>query len=134
LEQEEIGGKKRSQRRGPCAVITTKGILRFDPVTGEAVLRSTHPGVSLEEIREIPVGSEIVTLIEETESPSDSELRIIRKHDPKGFGREGLSNGIARKSRSTLYKFCKNVIIPPELSHHFNKNHNFNMLHSNTQL
>ena len=75
---------------GPCAVITTKGIFRFDPVTREAVLRSTHRGVSVEEIcRESGWDLKLSPVIEETESPTHSELRIIRKHDPKGFWTRG---------------------------------------------
>jgi glutaconate CoA-transferase subunit B len=71
---------------GPCAVITTKGILRFDAATREAVLESTHPGVSLEEIcRDTGWDLKLASVIEETKSPTNSELRIIRKHDAKGF-------------------------------------------------
>jgi len=71
---------------GPSAVITTKGIFRFDPVTKEMVLESVHPGVTVEEILEntgwVPrLGSPL----DETKPPSPSELRIIRKHDPHGF-------------------------------------------------
>ena len=37
---------------GPCAVITTRGILRFDSDTKEMVLDSVHPGVTVEEVLE----------------------------------------------------------------------------------
>jgi len=71
---------------GPSAVITTKGIFRFDPITREMVLESVHPGVTVEEILEntgwIP---RIGTPLDETKLPTPSELRIIRKHDPHGF-------------------------------------------------
>jgi glutaconate CoA-transferase subunit B len=71
---------------GPCAVITTKGILKFDPVTREAILQSTHPGVCLEEIcRDTGWDLKLAPVIEQTKSPTNSELRIIRKHDPEGF-------------------------------------------------
>src|SRR5690606_39267320 len=38
-------------RGGPAAVITTLGVLRFDEGTGEMVLASTHPGVTVEQVR-----------------------------------------------------------------------------------
>jgi len=38
-------------RGGPSAVITTRCVLGFDPATGEAVLRSFHPGQTIEGVR-----------------------------------------------------------------------------------
>jgi glutaconate CoA-transferase subunit B len=71
---------------GPCAVITTKGILRFDPETKEMVLHSIHPGITVKEIVE-STGWELklASKIGETEPPNPFELRIIRKFDPHGF-------------------------------------------------
>ena len=37
-------------RGGPSAVITTLGLLRFEPETREMVLTSVHPGVSVEQV------------------------------------------------------------------------------------
>jgi len=71
---------------GPCAVITTKGILRFDSLTRETILQSTHPGVNVEEIcRDTGWNLKLAPMVEETEPPTTSELQIIRRHDPKGF-------------------------------------------------
>jgi len=36
----------------PCAVVTTKGVLRFDPITREMMIQSVHPGSALEDILE----------------------------------------------------------------------------------
>ncbi len=71
---------------GPCAVITTKGILRFDSETKEMILDSVHPGVPLEEILE-HTGWDLKRTykIEKTKPPTRIELRIIRKYDPLGF-------------------------------------------------
>ena len=71
---------------GPSAVITTKGILRFDPETKEMFLDSVHPGVSVEEILnhtgwDLKLGLEI----KETSPPNREELRLIRRFDPQGF-------------------------------------------------
>lgn len=71
---------------GPDLVITDKGLLRFDE-TGEMVLFSLHPGVSLEEVRantgwDLRVAPDLGV----TEEPTDEELRILREDlDPTGI-------------------------------------------------
>ena len=71
---------------GPCAVITTKGILRFDRETKEMALDSVHPGVTVEEIIENTGWDlKLAPNIKKTEPPTKSELKIIRKNDPYGF-------------------------------------------------
>ena len=75
---------------GPSAVITTKGILRFDAGTKEMVLDSVHPGVTVEEILERTGWDlRVVPDIEKTKPPTRSELRIIRKYDAHGFWTRG---------------------------------------------
>jgi glutaconate CoA-transferase subunit B len=82
------GWRERTGLRGegPCAVITNKGILRFDSETGEMSLDSLHPGVTVEEVLE-NTGWELKVSkrIKKTKPPTRSELRIIRKFDPHGF-------------------------------------------------
>ena len=75
---------------GPCAVITTKGILRFDADTKEMILDSIHPGVTVEEILEnTGWDMRVAPNIEKTRVPARSELRIIRKYDAHGFWTRG---------------------------------------------
>lgn len=71
---------------GPCAVITTKGILRFDSETKEMILNSIHPGIAVENVLE-NTGWNLRSApkVEKTKPPTRSELRIIRKYDPLGF-------------------------------------------------
>lgn len=38
---------------GPVVIITDQAILRFDKVTKEIYLESVHPGVTVEEAREV---------------------------------------------------------------------------------
>lgn len=73
-------------RGGPATVITTRGVLGFDPLTGEARLRSYHPGESAESLRS-HTGWDLVSLPDvcETPAPSEAELAIIRSYDPQGF-------------------------------------------------
>jgi len=75
---------------GPSAVITTKGVLRFDGDTKEMMLDSIHPGITMEEILE-NTGWDLrmAPKIEKTKSPTRSELRIIRKYDVHGFWTRG---------------------------------------------
>jgi glutaconate CoA-transferase, subunit B len=73
-------------RGGPAAVITTLGVLRFDPVTHEAYLASYHPFSTPEAVQAatgwpLQIGEECAP----TPPPSADELRLIREADPHGF-------------------------------------------------
>lgn len=73
-------------RGGPSAVITTLGVLRFDPHSREAYLASYHPGSSPEEVRahtgwDLRVAEDV----HETPPPTPEELEIIRFYDPQGY-------------------------------------------------
>jgi glutaconate CoA-transferase subunit B len=73
-------------RGGPSAVITTLCVLGFDEATGEAILRSYHPGQSVESVRaETGWDLKVSPDVRETARPSDEELAIIRRYDPQGF-------------------------------------------------
>ncbi|HUG05398.1 MAG TPA: CoA-transferase, partial [Candidatus Limnocylindria bacterium] len=77
-------------RGGPSVLITTLGVFRF--VRGEAVLVSYHPTSSVDEIA-ANTGWTLTVAddVRETETPSATELRIIREYDPQGFWtRRGL--------------------------------------------
>ncbi len=65
--------------RGPTVVITDLGVLRPDPESRELTLTQVHPGVTAQQAREqtgwpLRVSEEL----EETEPPSDEELRELR--------------------------------------------------------
>jgi len=75
---------------GPCAVITTKGILRFDSETKEMILTSIHPGITVEDVVENTGWNlRCAPTVEKMKPPTRSELRIVRKHDPSGFWTRG---------------------------------------------
>ena len=73
-------------RGGPHAIITTLGILRFDPMTKEARLASVHPGVELETVK-AQTGWDLAVdpHLKLTPAPTPKELAIIRSYDPQGF-------------------------------------------------
>lgn len=75
---------------GPSALVTSKATFGFD-TDGELYLRTVHPGVVIEEIKNdlewalqtaADVGKGTVA---ETAEPSVGELDLIRVFDPDGF-------------------------------------------------
>jgi glutaconate CoA-transferase subunit B len=73
-------------RGGPSAVITTLCVLGFDAATGEAILRSYHPGQSVESVgAETDWDLRVAPDVRETLPPTEKELTIIRRYDPEGF-------------------------------------------------
>jgi len=74
---------------GPEAVISDKGIFRFDDREGEMLLASLHPGYTVEDVQ-AGVGWPLAVApdLERTEPPSVDELRILRQElDPDGIYR-----------------------------------------------
>ncbi|MEP7199986.1 MAG: CoA-transferase [Chloroflexota bacterium] len=73
-------------RGGPSALITTRGVIRFDAVTKEAVLASYHPHSSVDAVRaNTGWNLRIAFDVSVTPAPTNDELRIIREIDPEGF-------------------------------------------------
>ena len=73
-------------RGGPAAVITTLGVLRFDPQDGDAYLASYHPFTSVEEVQaRTGWPLRVAESCRPTPEPSPDELRLIREADPHRF-------------------------------------------------
>ena len=73
-------------RGGPAAVITTLGVLRFDPATCEMVLCATHPGVSVAQVcQNTGWPLKVADDLDVTPAPTSIELEMIRRFDPKGY-------------------------------------------------
>jgi glutaconate CoA-transferase, subunit B len=73
-------------RGGPSTVITTMGILRFDPKTREMILASTHPEVTAAQVIENtgwPL--KVAPDLKETPAPTEAEVAILHQFDPEGF-------------------------------------------------
>jgi glutaconate CoA-transferase subunit B len=73
-------------RGGPSAVITTLGVLRFDPASHEAYLATYHPFSSPSAVRTAtgwPL--RVAEDCQPTPEPTADELRLIREADPHGF-------------------------------------------------
>jgi glutaconate CoA-transferase, subunit B len=75
---------------GPAALISTKGVFRFDSQTKEIFLAQIHPGVSLEAIKkDIPWELKVSPDLSLTRRPSDEEINFIRHFAPElSAGRE----------------------------------------------
>ncbi|MGH9593480.1 MAG: CoA-transferase subunit beta [Bryobacteraceae bacterium] len=83
------GGWRKAQglpaHSGPSAVITTRGVLRFDG-NGGAYLASTHPGERLEDVlHETGWELRVADDLGETPPPTEGELTVMRELDPKNF-------------------------------------------------
>lgn len=78
-------GHFRGRRRGgPATLITTLGV--FDLSPGGVRVRSLHPGVTAEQVREatgFPL--EVPETVPSTREPTTDELAYIRRADPEGF-------------------------------------------------
>jgi len=73
-------------RGGPGRVITSLGMFGFDAESGEMVLESLHPGVTLEELRaETGWPVRAAPDLRETPGPTREELDAIRRFDPDGL-------------------------------------------------
>jgi glutaconate CoA-transferase subunit B len=75
---------------GSTTVITDMGIMQTDPVSGELVVTSIHPGVTIEQIcgaTDWPV--KIAADVSETSAPSPMELAVLREVNARsGRGRK----------------------------------------------
>jgi glutaconate CoA-transferase subunit B len=65
---------------GPELVVTDKAILNFDAESGEMVLSSVHPGVTVEAVQaQVSWPLRISDPLQVTEPPTTEELRLIRE-------------------------------------------------------
>lgn len=73
-------------RGGPSTVITTLGIMRFDPDTKEMVLTSIHPGVTVEEVlANTGWPLRVANQLDRTPEPTETELKMLNRFDPQGY-------------------------------------------------
>jgi glutaconate CoA-transferase subunit B len=71
---------------GPTSVVTDLATYTFDGATGEMMLKTTHPGVTVDDVRaNMGWSPKIAEDLGGTQAPSDEELRLIREElDPGG--------------------------------------------------
>lgn len=88
---------------GPVAVVTSKGVFRFQPETREMYLDTVFPGVEVEEIKE-SVGWDLKVSddMKLAGDPSGAELSALRAADPCNLIMGGAE---ARKKLSGLDEF-----------------------------
>ena len=89
------GGPRRGGRgRGPTTVISDLGILVSDPETGELVLTSLHPGVTVERVKEAtgwPL--KVASDLEVTPPPTPADLAALRDLHARTAAAHGLAPG-----------------------------------------
>jgi glutaconate CoA-transferase subunit B len=103
---------------GPQCVITNLAYLDFDIITKRMKLKTTHPGISVEEVKE-STGFDLLIdqNVTETRPPTVKEIKLLReKVDPlsirklevlAGEKREQLLNKIIQKEMAMENKFPK---------------------------
>ncbi len=78
---------------GPTALISNKGVFRFDRKTKEIFLDQIHPGVELESIkRDVPWDLKVSQDLKSTQRPSDEEIEFIRDFAPELSAGSALAN------------------------------------------
>jgi len=85
-EGEQWRRKAGLPRGGPATVITTLGLLRFDPDSKEMLLVALHPGVTVDAVMSntgwpLKIAKDLVT----TPAPTATELEILDRFDPDGY-------------------------------------------------
>ena len=71
---------------GPTAVVSTMGVLRFDNNTKEMYLDAYYPGITVEQIKaNTGWDLKISPNVHEAKTPTEEEIEILRKLDPKGM-------------------------------------------------
>lgn len=91
---------------GPSALISDKGIFRFDPITKEMYLHAVFPGIDPDEIKtyfdwELKVADHL----EVVEPPLEEQIQIIRQYDPQG----AVLSGGAKNSNETFDEYFFNT-------------------------
>jgi glutaconate CoA-transferase subunit B len=73
-------------RGGPSTVITTLGILRFDPDTKEMVLSSIHAGVTVKNVlANTGWPLRVADQLDQTPLPTRQELAMLKQFDPQNY-------------------------------------------------
>lgn len=76
--------KLKLQGGGPYAVITDLCTMKFDEETGEMMLASLHPGVTVEKVQQnTPWKLKVAERLEKTPPPTEKELATLRALDPE---------------------------------------------------
>lgn len=71
------------QGSGPAALISTKGVFRFDKITKEMYLDQIHPGITLEEVKkDVPWDLKVSSDLQVTPRPKDEEIEFVRHFAP----------------------------------------------------
>jgi glutaconate CoA-transferase subunit B len=73
-------------RGGPATVITTMGVMKFEPQTKEMMLVSVHPGVTADAVKDNtgwPL--KVVDGLTQTPAPTGEELAMLKQFDPEGY-------------------------------------------------
>ena len=89
---------------GPEVLVSDMGVYSFDE-TGEMVLESHHPGISVDEVREaVEWDLQVADDVSVTEKPTEAEVEFLRDLDSEGFflRREAFLEQLSEKAENLL--------------------------------
>ncbi|MBS3948216.1 MAG: glutaconate CoA-transferase [Dethiobacter sp.] len=96
---------------GPEAIITDKCLMRFDPVTKEAFVASVHPGATMEEIKSLVSWDlKFSPDLQETEPPTDEQVRVTRTLDSEGIYLRGGLKGLTFDRYMAMLENSRDVL------------------------
>jgi glutaconate CoA-transferase subunit B len=71
---------------GPCVVVSTMAVYKFDEVTKEMYLAEYFPGHSVAKVRaNCSFDLKVSPDVRETQLPTEEEIAVLRNIDPTGF-------------------------------------------------
>lgn len=96
---------------GPEAIITDKCLMRFDPVTKEAFVASVHPGATMEEIKSLVSWDlKFSPDLQETEPPTEEQVRVTRTLDSEGIYLRGGLKGLTFDRYMAMLENSRDVL------------------------
>jgi len=96
---------------GPEAIITDKCLMRFDPITKEAFVASVHPGATMEEIKSLVSWDlKFSPDLQETEPPTDEQVRVTRTLDSEGIYLRGGLKGLTFDRYMAMLENSRDVL------------------------
>ena len=96
---------------GPEAIITDKFLMRFDPITKEAFVASVHPGATMEEIKSLVSWDlKFSPDLQETEPPTDEQVRVTRTLDSEGIYLRGGLKGLTFDRYMAMLENSRDVL------------------------
>jgi glutaconate CoA-transferase subunit B len=104
---------------GPSALITLKGVFRFEPDTKEIYLAETFPGVTIDDIKaDVPWDLKVADDVHAAPYPAEQEIYWIRDFDPlsavgKSLSLQVLAIAMGKRNKMRAERLAEKVAAKP---------------------